>query len=54
LGNLRQRNLVLATLQDLPRASVATEQEVLHFIDRHALFDWGSVMSTPTCSQPFG
>lgn len=41
LGNLRQRNLVLATLQDLPRASVATEQEVLHFIDRHALFGLG-------------
>jgi predicted nucleic acid-binding protein len=28
LGDLRQRDLVLATLQDLPQASVATDREV--------------------------
>jgi predicted nucleic acid-binding protein len=41
LGNLRQRDLVLNTLRDLPQASVATEQEVLHFINRHVLFGLG-------------
>jgi predicted nucleic acid-binding protein len=41
LGNLRQRDLVLNTLRDLPQASVATEQEVLRFINRHALFGLG-------------
>lgn len=41
LGNLRQREVVLATLSDLPHASVATDAEVLHFIDRHALFGRG-------------
>src|SRR6476646_10018737 len=41
LGDLRQRDLVLATLQDLPQASVATDREVLHFIGRHALFGLG-------------
>jgi hypothetical protein len=37
LGNLRQRDLVLMTLQDLPQARVASDQEVRHFIRRHAL-----------------
>lgn len=37
LGNLRQREIVLEALTDLPRASVATDAEVLHFIERHAL-----------------
>ena len=41
LGNLRQRALILTLLHDLPRATVATEQEVLDFIDRHALFGYG-------------
>jgi predicted nucleic acid-binding protein len=41
LGNLRQRALVLDAMGDLPRASVATEPEVLHFIDRHALSGLG-------------
>jgi predicted nucleic acid-binding protein len=41
LGSLRQRDLVLATLQDLPQAGVATDEEVLHFIRRHALFGSG-------------
>lgn len=37
LGNLRQRVLVLSALSDLPRAVVATDSEVLDFIDRQAL-----------------
>lgn len=37
LGNLRQREIVLNALSDLPPASVATDREVLHFIDRHTL-----------------
>ncbi len=41
LGHLRQREVILNALTDLPRASVATDAEVLHFIDRHALFGRG-------------
>ena len=41
LGNLRQRETVMDALAGLPRASVATDAEVLHFIDRHALFGRG-------------
>lgn len=41
LGNLRQREIVLKALADLPHASVATDAEVLHFIERHALFGRG-------------
>ncbi len=37
LGILRQRDLILATLQDLPQAALASQQEVLHFIDAHQL-----------------
>ena len=37
LGNLRQRKAILTALSDLPSINVATEAEVLHFIDRHAL-----------------
>ncbi len=41
LGNLHQRDLIVDALQHLPLARVATDQEVLHFIDRHALFGLG-------------
>lgn len=41
LANLRQRELVLTAMSDLPRASIATDTEVLHFIHRHALFGRG-------------
>jgi predicted nucleic acid-binding protein len=41
LGNLRQREIVLEALADLPHASVATDAEILHFIERHALFGRG-------------
>lgn len=37
LGNLRNRAQVLDLLFDLPRVQVAATDEVLHFIDRHAL-----------------
>ena len=41
LGNLSQRETVLSALSDLPRAVVATDAEVLHFVDRHKLFGRG-------------
>ena len=41
LGNLRQREIVLNALADLPHASVATDAEVLQLIDHHALFGRG-------------
>lgn len=37
LGNLRQRNVVLSALRDLPHAVSARNEEVLDFIERHAL-----------------
>ena len=41
LGHLRQRLLVLDLLQDLPRAVVATDTEVLLFIDMQSLHGRG-------------
>lgn len=41
LGNLRKRTTVLNAMLDMPRTQVATDAEVLHFIDRHALFGLG-------------
>ena len=41
LGNLRQRQLMRETLGDLPRTLVASDQEVLHFIGLHRLFEAG-------------
>ena len=41
LGNLRQRHVVIDTLQNFPCASIATDDEVLDFIDRHSLFGHG-------------
>jgi predicted nucleic acid-binding protein len=41
LGRMRQREIVLISLTALPRAAVATDAEVLHFIERHALFGRG-------------
>jgi predicted nucleic acid-binding protein len=52
LGDLRQRGIVVDALSDLPHASVATEVEVLHFIDRHALFGRGIGYVDAICSQP--
>lgn len=41
LGNLRQRQLILQTLSDLPPAKVASDREVLHFIEHDSLFGLG-------------
>jgi len=41
LGNLPQRDQALRELQDLPQAKVATDREVLYFVDRHRLFGLG-------------
>ena len=41
LGSFRQRRAVLADLSDLPEVVVATDAEVLSFIDRHSLFGRG-------------
>jgi predicted nucleic acid-binding protein len=42
LGDLGARETVLTALSDLPQAVMATDSEVLHFIDRHALFGSGA------------
>jgi predicted nucleic acid-binding protein len=41
LGSLRQRQLILTALQDLPQAVVASDAEVLRFIDQQALYSLG-------------
>lgn len=41
LGNLRQRSLIIGSLSDLPKAGVATDDEVLSFIERLRLFGLG-------------
>ena len=41
LGNLRQREVVMRALQGLPSCRVAVDDEVLHFINRFALFGRG-------------
>ena len=40
-GNLRNRTEVLALLNRLPRAALATDAEVLFFIEQHALMGRG-------------
>jgi predicted nucleic acid-binding protein len=40
-GTLRDRKLVLELLQDLPAAVVATDEEVMQFIERQALYGKG-------------
>ncbi|MGV8900304.1 MAG: type II toxin-antitoxin system VapC family toxin [Burkholderiaceae bacterium] len=41
LGNLQNRDMVLGSLQELPQAVVATDEEVMRFIAQHALFGIG-------------
>ena len=41
LGDLKQRQVILHLLRNLPRATVATDDEVLGFIDAHAIFGVG-------------
>lgn len=41
LGNIQNRNFIISTLQNLPQATAASDEEVLRFIERHALFGSG-------------
>ena len=41
LCHLQRRAAFLSDLRDLPQAVVASDEEVLHFIDRRALFGTG-------------
>ena len=41
MGGLRNRSTVLALMQDLPAAKHATDDEVLHFIERQRLMGAG-------------
>jgi predicted nucleic acid-binding protein len=41
LGNLSRRDQALRGLQDLPQANLATDREVLHFVNWHRLFGLG-------------
>ncbi|MEO3998412.1 type II toxin-antitoxin system VapC family toxin [Mesorhizobium sp. CAU 1732] len=41
LGNLRQRDLVLGEMRNLPKAVVASDTEVLDLIAHHRLFGLG-------------
>ena len=41
LGNIRQRLDLLAELQNLPHAHIASDHEVLRFIELHKLFGLG-------------
>ena len=56
LGNLRERDLVLSAMRELPQATVASDDEVLHFITssiaKHCSGS-ASGMWMPICSQPF-
>lgn len=41
LGTLRDRDALLKSFQQLPRSAAATDNEVLHFITRHAIYGRG-------------
>jgi predicted nucleic acid-binding protein len=41
MGNLRQRKVVLEAIRELPQVAVASDDEVLHFVDERALFGRG-------------
>jgi hypothetical protein len=41
LGSLRDRNVVLGALLDLPRAPIATPEETFYLIEREGLFNRG-------------
>ena len=40
-GNLKNRNAVLAMLQDLPKVISASDAEALHYIEQHQLMGCG-------------
>jgi len=50
LGSMKNRSTILTALDGLPRAPQATDQEVLRFIQNHAVFGFALVMSMCTCS----
>jgi len=52
-GSLRDRQSILGLLQDLPAAVVAHGNEVLHFIERHALHGKGIGNLPETCLNGF-
>lgn len=41
LGNLQQRDVILDTLNNMPRANIATDDEVLTFINQGRLYGLG-------------
>jgi predicted nucleic acid-binding protein len=41
MGNLRDRRMFVHSMRRLPRATVATDEEVLGFVERHKLFGLG-------------
>ena len=41
LGNLKNREVLMGLLQELPRTPIASDDEVLRFIDHYALFGTG-------------
>jgi predicted nucleic acid-binding protein len=41
LGNLKQREIVLGALEDLPKATVASDEEVLHHVSTRELSGLG-------------
>jgi len=41
VGNLKDRDVILSSLQELPEAIVTQNHEVLHFLSRHALYGVG-------------
>lgn len=41
LGNLRQRDIILGTMHNLPQTNVARHSEVLHFIHDEVIFGRG-------------
>jgi predicted nucleic acid-binding protein len=40
-GNLRDRSEVLTLLRELPTAQVASDEEVLSFIEKNHMYGWG-------------
>jgi len=41
MGNLHRRESVLGFMVDMPQASVASHEEVMHFVNAHRLFGRG-------------
>jgi len=41
LGNLQNRDIVISTLQSLPQINVASDDEVMHFIQHNVLYGTG-------------